>query len=748
MAIQPFLSISPSSISLTYNLFDGNTTGNNNVNVVAEYTVDTFPEPDFFDLLGDNLFDLTDTDSLTYFKVKIDNLNAPDTVGNYDYEIIVTGQGSGISKILFISLKVIDSDLTPVEDFVYKSKYFIEREYEDYRLDIFELVSPLTVLVPNEINGTVDFSYQNKTDLFDPIIACNLKLNLEDGQYIGLEDLYSEEEKQFKVELRKGGNLIFIGFIKPDGIWEDFVTDRWFLTIQCIDGLSTLKNISFSNANGVIYTGKRSLLSVVIDCLSKTSLNLPININCKVFYEGFDFFQDILDNVIINTERYFQNADQPMDCESVLRSLLNIFNCTLIQQGGEWWIYRSIDMKEETIFSRYVDGLFLENITYSPNFIIGSQIDNFQNFHCNKNQKKSIGASTQAFKISYEYGAANSVFRNPELKLSGSGLNIDGWNVVDVDGKVSRNESGYGVSAKTVDFNSSNPELLTLNQSIDVQVGASFNLSINFSNEAKEPASSFGLRFSVGIDDLWLSEWGEWLTYQNIIYIANSDGKTVVPSPPLPPYTIFEGKGDANYTAQIKAPKSGALKIIIYRDKPPIDSMIVLQEGVFRIKGIFLSGTNNGDIKGIDYTAQRTQKTSTVTKADKTVYNGDSASDLFVGTLYKNDGDTPTEKWYREGQTESKELLSINAEDNLRLSPRPMTIFEGDVYGFIPYLSVVSINNLENKKFQFLNWSYSLDKNTMKTSLKEYSDTYLNNEDFRVDVRYNYGQQTKTVLNA
>lgn len=740
------INVFPTQRSLNFDLATDVMSGNNFFLVSANYDDNDNLEVDDYTIASPSIFLFTINGSEATFEIDLNN--APTAVGVYSYNVTFTGVNSGRSKTANISLEVVDGSYVPPSDYVYKPKYFIERVYEDYRLDIFELVSPVDVLEPKEINGTVDFAYQNKTDLFEPIIASNLKLNLEDGQDIGLEDLYSEEEKQFKVELRKGGNVLFIGFIKPDGIWEDYVSDRWFLTIQCIDGLSTLKSISFSNANGVIYTGKRSLLSVVIDCLSKTSLNLPININCKVFYEGFDGFHDILDNVIINTERYFQNADQPMDCESVLKSLLTIFNCTLIQQGGEWWIYRSIDMFEETLFTRYVDGLYTENFIYFPNKIIGSQIDNFTNFHVNKNQKKSIGASTQAFKISYEYGPANSVFRNPELKLYGSGLNIDGWSVTNVDGKVFRNENGYGLQAKTVDFNSSIPAMLNLNQSIDVQVGASFNLSIDFGNFSDNitNASSFGLRFGVAIGDMWLQESGEWSTTTSSIYIANSDGYYI--NVGNTPFAIFKGKGNANYTAQIKAPKSGLLQIIIYRDSPPQDSLVVLQEGIFKINSIFLSGTNNGDVKGIDYTAQRTQKTSTVAKPDKTVYNGDSASDLFVGTIYKDDADTPTERWYREGQQELKELLSINAEDNLRLSPRPMTIFEGDVFGFIPYLSVVSINNFVGKKFQFLNWSYSLDKNTMKTSLKEYSDAYLTSEDFRIDVRYNYGTPTKTVLNS
>lgn len=742
MAGQNYLSISPQSISLTYNIFDSSLSGNNLITVQARYDAGgAFPEPDSFNVVIDSGF-VVNSDIFTSFTVEIDDLNPPTTEGDFNYTATVSGDASGMVRTLLISLKVINNDTTPPAEKEYKTKYFLQRE--NYILLINELTNE--EITPKEINGTVDWSYQNKTDLFEPIIASNLELTLEDGQDIGLNELYSEDEKQFKVLLYSESSVLFVGFIKPDGIFEDFVTDRWFLTIQCIDGLSTLKNISFSNSNGVIFSGKRSLLSVVIYCLNKTSLNLPININCKVFYEGFDGFQDILDNTIINTERYFQNADEPMDCETVLKSLLNIFNCTLIQQDGEWWIYRSIDMFEETLFSRYIDGLFDSNFEYYPTKTIGSHIDGFENFHCNRNQKKSIGASVQAYKISYQYGSSNSVFRNPELKLDGSGLNIDGWSVVNVDGKVSRNENGYGVQAKTVDFNSSIPAMLTLNQSIDIQVGATFNLSIDFSNEAKDPESSFGLRFGVAIGDMWLQESGEWSTTSSSIYISNSNAVFHNLPDPQPDYYTFDGKGNANYTANIKAPKSGALQIIIYRDSPPTNPLIVVAEGIFRVNSIKLSGTNNGDIKGIDYTAQRTTRTSTVTKADKTVYNGDSVSDLFVGTIYKDDGDTPTEKWYRQGRTEAKELLSINAEDNLRLSPRPMIIFEGDVFGFIPYLSVVSINNFDGKKFQFLNWSYSLDKNIMRTSLKEYSDGYL--EDFVVDVRYNFGSPTKTTIIA
>lgn len=123
-------------------------------------------------------------------------------------------------------------------------------------------------------------------------------------------------------------------------------------------------------------------------------------------------------------------------------------------------------------------------------------------------------------------------------------------------------------------------------------------------------------------------------------------------------------------------------------------------------------------------------------------------SDLFVGTIYKSDADTPTEKWFRHGESNPpKELLSINAEDNLRLSPRPMIIFEGDVYGYIPFISFIRIDNLNDKKFQPTSYSFDTSTGILSLTSREFSSDYLEEgKDYRVDVKDNYGNETKVTI--
>ena len=726
---------SKTQLSLTYNKFNGFSTTDSTV--LKGYYIDDTPQLIYVEVETeiDSIFTITPNTAVNE-EVVVSVDASTILAGLYNYKMRVFSDFLSEEIFIDVNLNIIDSDETPDVEREFQLKYYILRNR--YRLDIYESVPIPSTLTPIEINGSVEINYQERKDVFEPIIASNLKLKLEADLNLTFSDLYSEEEKKYKTILTHDGETRFIGFLKPDGIIEDWVSDKWGLDIVAIDGLSTLKNLYFSNENGTMVLSKMSILDVIVICLNKTGLILPLNINVDIFYEGFDPINTIFESVKINTERFFKGESEPMDCASVLSSILNIFNATLIMQNGEWFISRNIDLEEEIRYSRFENGVYVGVTIYAPLKKIGSEINGtteIDAFHVSENQRKSIEPSVQAYRIYYEYGGAKTIFSNPELKLEGSGLDIPGWTVYTApDNKVYRNENGYGLRSTSWYFDINDvPPLLSFSQSIYINSGAIFNLSINFSNESKNPLSTYGLRFALGVGDHWLRDDGSWVVGSGAtVYVDNSNGVVF-----NPPNSIFEGKGVANYSAQIKAPTSGNLSIIIYRDTSPFGNLS--SGGDFRIFSIFLTGTAEGDIKGRVYTGKRTKNISTVTKSNNTVYNGDSVSDLFVGTLYKADFDTPTQYWFRGGKTEQKEVLEINAEDNLRLSPRPMIIMEGDLYNYVPYLSYLQISGFEGKKFQFKSYSYDFDSNIIRSVLKEYSNDYLATSDFNVEIRDNYG---------
>lgn len=643
--------------------------------------------------------------------------------------------------------------IEPDPEFNYKLKYFILRD--GYRLNIYENTE--LDIIPIEINGEFEHKYQERTDLFSPIVSATLSMKLEASVDLSLEDLYSEAERTFKVELIKGIQIKFLGYMLPDNIWADYVNDRWVLEITANDGLSTLKNISFSNENGTNIFGRMTATNIIDICLKKTGLSLFYNFFCELTYNGGwnGHGYTVFSNIYISTERYVQNKDEPMDCQSVLQSILQVFNCTIIQQDGMWYIYRSIDLKPSNLFSRYLssfqDDVYLEYVYRQ----LGSEINGFNPFHCNGNQKYSISGSVQAYKVTYEYGLSYNFFVNAGLYFEGTGLNMPGWIVNNPDGLVTRDSSGHGVRSITKYFSNNAPALLTLNQSINITAGSAMKLRIEYANVSKLKSpnsdSTKGLTFSVGVGGSWLASDGSWVSTQQRIFISNSDEVSE------PTYNGFLGRGLAIYEADIVSPITGLLSLIIWRDKHEIGN------GVSVIYSVNVTGSNQSQTKGIEYLGRQTAIKSTNVKSNVTVYNGDSITDLFVGTIFKSDSDTPTDLWTRFEYDPSfvvipygdnAPILAINAEDNLRISPRPMLIFEGDFKGYIDYMSVVTIDGFNKtegpedvpRKFQFIKWSYDYSKDITKAVLKEFESRVFDDNEFTIKTYENFGSESKVTL--
>lgn len=681
--------------------------------------------------------------------------------GAYNFTLKLTNEYATDQNVI-ASLVAKNDVAEPPEVMVYKIKYYILRS--GYRLNIYENVPESTILVPIEVDGKVTLKYQERKDLFEPIIASSIDINLEASLDRDFSDLYSEDERKFKAEVIKDDKIVFLGFILPDGIWEDWVSDKWVLNISATDGLSGLKNISFSNENGLNFFGRMTAFQIINICLNKTGLSLRVNINCQVaYYEWVG--NDILSSIYLSTERYFQNDNntesEPMDCDSVLRSLMQIFNATLVQNEGEWYIFRSIDLQPRMLFTRYLLGWYYETNVKEFGYRLGSQINDTEFFHCTGNQKKSIAPSVQAYQISYQYGGAKNILANGGLILEGStGINIPGWSVnTSPDGLVDRGVRigyPYGVRSAVRPLDPL-PLLLSLNQSLTVTQGAGMVLSIKYRNDGQ---NSLYLNFAFGVQNGGTTYWfnintGTWQTTGVINRVDNYHQQVVGGN------AINYGNLDANYSLDVISPVNGNIVIQIFRNGHG-------PGGLFGVHGVSLTASDR-NIKSKDYTGRRKQKTSTTVKSNVTVYNGDSGSDLFVGTIFKSDSDTPTDGWNRymmnevggvwvkTDYSEFKEILEINAEDNLKISPRPMTIFEGDLKGYIPYLTYfnidgfkhfeTSIGQLIDKKFQFLRYSYSFDDDVIKMTCKEYSDNFFFGEDqFKVTIKENFGNEVQVKI--
>ena len=234
-------------------------------------------------------------------------------------------------------------------------KYRIEYqsiEGDSLRVDIWDKDYTGEII---EIKGKARHAYSERKDIFQPVIPSTLGITFEADKDLDLAGLYSENERQFTVYLYRNDQIIFLGYLLPDDTWDSFVSERRDIFMDAMDGLSILKNLSFVTDEGDKYKGEIAQFTVVRQCLRRIGYELPINIsNTLPTYAGFTGTETVLRSVLINADRFHQDDRKRdlMDCDEVLKSILEPYNATVIQMHGEWWIYRTIDVKGEMTFYR------------------------------------------------------------------------------------------------------------------------------------------------------------------------------------------------------------------------------------------------------------------------------------------------------------------------------------------------------------------------------------------------------------
>ena len=624
-------------------------------------------------------------------------------------------------------------------------KYYIEnKDLEDnlYRLEILERGFTGT---DKQIRGRIIHDYAERKELLDCIIASNLKIDLEADSELSLQDLYSEDEGMFLVKLYRNSQKIFHGTLKPDGIIEDFVSDKWEISMEAVDGLSVLKNLSFVNLDQTLVIGKKRIFEIVRICLSRIGYDLPINMYLPINYVGnANPDKPILWTTIINADRFYKEKDssQPMDCETVLKSCLEIFGATILQMNGEWFIFRAVDFGGPTMgFYRYVDGVdtgVLNVISTGVN--LGSQINGYDIHHINANQMKSIKPSVQAFLVNYKYGLTSALHPNPNIEFTGSsGLSAAGWTIYDVGTTLRATPTAGLMVANDLTY-LDNRKLIESTSVVSLSEGDRVTVIIRGQNgySIKGDNNISIYYYKIETANYILSgnpasyKWLPKSTNPNARWGATGIGRA---------YINFE------HVADLTMPESGNIKVTmelirIYAKMPEFAQSF----RPFILQSITIT-PQMGAEQGENHIIQRKTRKSTVVKPDITVYNGSSDTDSYIGTVYRQNL-TPAVQWYRPTDgTDRFPLLRILTEDNLRIAPRPMIRFEGDIYGYIGILSHVTINNVSGK-FQVSKYSHDIQTNINKATFTEYATDTLSEDDYTYEMTYDYGNVKNVKINT
>ena len=614
-----------------------------------------------------------------------------------------------------------------------------------------------------EIHGTANLEFASSKDVLETIKGAALVLNLEADANLSITDLYTETETDYKVVFYIDGQIKYKGFVKPDGLYTDFVNEEYLITLDCVDGLGILKNLSFVDDDGFHFTGWMKEKDIIYYCLKRTSLDLPINVCIDVFHEFItdETNQDITDKTMLSTNRFYkEDNDTVMDCEEVLKSVLEKYNAVIHQENGEWFIYRPIDIANSMSFFRYVDNTFISKVTKVVGFNLGSQINGFFPHHCNADQRISLHGSVAAYRVSYKYGIFKSFFTNPNFNFDGSTL--PGWTInpthyfyTPTPSPIVFNFNKSWLKYYSVFPPGNNVEVTS--DAVTVQSGDLLKVQFTIENSGQYVSALFRLKLTNGTTTKYLSD-GHWVDTETLITIENfyTLGYTHAFSGSPDEYEAGQyGNGETTWEMVIDGvPFDGNITVEIIT---PIFYVSGYQDGQYEAnlgesymfyKSFKLIPQDKGNelIKGEFHTITRVPKPSSIIKDNKTVYNGDLKSDIFEGVIHDNKGKN-TSKWHRKGITEEKAILEIMVEDSMRIKAKPSKIFEGSVFGFFDFFKKIDIDNVEGV-FYPTSYTYDSVSDIVKIKVSEIFSDYLSADKILYEKTFDYGTVVKPTIKS
>jgi hypothetical protein len=393
------------------------------------------------------------------------------------------------------------------------------------------------------------------------------------------------------------------------------------------------------------------------------------------------------------------------------------------------------------MFAYDYNGLALSPTKVEIDFsqLLGSQINNFYPHHSNTNQQLTTDSAIGAYRINYKYGLVKSFFTNLNLESNTTVpfYYIDEWTINDTNNLVLPSDN-LGFILDMIPYASPTPST-TL-----VLTSDSFNFAednvLRFSTSYQLYGSDiskviayvyFKVILTDGVDTYYLDNGGQWINSNTFIssQVSKSTKNLIIQSNNMP--------------------IDGIVSIEIYRPKR-LNTQGTLADVIIYECEFSPINEELKDVKGENHTFQINENPSTKIEQVKEVFNGDNPSDSFFGTIYEGDQTTPTEFWYRnELFLRFIPLLQIMGEERMTMYAKPLRVFSGDVYGYIDYLSVISIDGINNVLFMPIEYDYDALTNTTKLKLKQIlNEPLITSLDDKIDyeLTFDYGNVVEPTI--
>ena len=629
--------------------------------------------------------------------------------------------------------------------------------FENATLEIFEkdgIDAPETIL---GVENPIQINYQNTSEqILEPFIGSEATLNLIATQDFQLEDLYTEDELRWLVNIKRNGSVIWRGFIIPDGCQESFTFTPYTISINAVDTLGLLKNLSYVQNDGNFWLGKQSFIEVIYNCLNRVqipgmNIYTCVNISEESYPDGNA--DDPLNLTYVNAETYLESDNiNPLNCQTVLDSVLRLWTAVIIQSEGDWYIFRpnELALSSTLVFRKYIDGVYDSFVTKTVGQVLGGHTEGAiiaPLYHSDTDQLKMIEKPFKNNSMAFKYGTNFNLteqLANPNLEGAFDGCTGDPIGPCDdvtIPGytKTGTMYAGLYPSGGVIFYNQGDTSPITTNyyqnnNVIPIDNYYRLRLVIDYINPAYLNGTdiNFVITLTEGLNTYYLNINNNWVTsFAVIAYSVRSsaglNGTLTINSDVVP----ITGAVTKSVTVKILAP-TGTVEDIVYTK---ISAGTVLE-----------SSDQVGEIHTATQDGNYSFAPPTIN-----VLNGDSTNTQYMGAMYLTNEITLTSNWYRKYAAESiladpfatyKPLIRLAVEETERMHARPYIKFDGTIFGYFNPLSRFVVNLLSGF-FMPVKMNYDIQANKTKTTLRR-----VINEEIEQDytLEPDYGSTTKVLV--
>lgn len=201
---------------------------------------------------------------------------------------------------------------------------------------------------------------QENDDTWEHIITKSATINLITKNYLG-DKLWADNARDVRVIITDNTTPIFCGYVEPNTSQQPFTSPLDEFSINCLDGLASLKYYKYDDININTYAQKKSEASTVsfFDVIEKALTPIfninDIELNRKhLFYDGSvaveegrekTLFQDL---GIAEINFLGDEYDDVWSYEDVLKEILKYLNLHIIQHGNDIYLFNFDTIRKGT----------------------------------------------------------------------------------------------------------------------------------------------------------------------------------------------------------------------------------------------------------------------------------------------------------------------------------------------------------------------------------------------------------------